>query len=1110
MQENQIHKMINELIHRGHDSKNKLQFVKHYNNFSISPEFVEDIIKESNFMFFSHEFSFDTMQSAYEPFFDWIKILIDCRGDMEVRDLLKECEVYPLQYEIIESFYFSGKCERKEDILLHELNYETNRMMDNMVRIFKYVSKKQPIFILINRIHYAHASALKFLNYMINELSDSDIYILGVYNGEQITNTYYLKEWKKFVELTESRYNVVTWVYREKVQDVARTDFMPKDEEFEDYLVKINNMLELGAYTQADYYLSFLHQKLEEEESNFNSELWNNVNLLYMRNFIYLNDVSNALRISNEMKARIHHNEDYDTTTLFMIEYYICMVEILNHRNELVEKCIRNCENIVAQNKDDELKLRLGIMKHILEYDGFNSQEVRNFQDECDMVFVKLLEEFGFVNHLAYYYTNCLGNNLESIRNENSREKDGGIYEKGLELARSIGNDNCILVFYNIRIVFASSLGRFSYSEKYFNQIMPLIEKSNSKFDLCKNLNSMGYFTCVNGFYQKSHDYYVQALQAEKEIGDTKLIAETLYNMCITSFLAKDLKNSIWYAEMTIEIIEGMGYYAFVCNISKVYALAALANHFNNNEYSCHFYLDKMKRFIAHLLRSNDETKYKFWDDDLMLYYLLCALLEKKEGNYESAVLSFLRSKEHLFKTPGFFFFGYPVLAIELADCYEKMGLDKEANEVLENAIQGLQNANYVSEIPELKAKKNKMLYEKRNYNLRISKELEMEIKNLTNEAVMKRINKGLLSHSEFLSIWQNVINDKNTVDEVYENAYPAALNHFAADQMLIFSKQNQKLSLSCSFYQEEFSEKDLQIVEKYAKLYPNGFVASRMHKEFYFYKEVIEIFGFDEIVSFMMVPYIKDKIVAGVAILYIVMREDFRKISNLFDSEGLVMFKVAYRQMVDLIEKIDASATIKKMNQRLLSVNKQLEESVVKDALTGIFNREGYARKVQEIENGKTMRDCVVLYFDLDNFKYYNDSFGHDIGDLLLTQLAEILKHLAPKDGIPIRYGGDEFLLIVPDISIEQAEAIAKEFYEILKEKQYFIPKIENKLKKFVYIPEEKRISSSIGIARTDYLSGCNLEAAIKRADAALYCVKKTSKKNYKVWNQEDTTDDT
>ena len=125
------------------------------------------------------------------------------------------------------------------------------------------------------------------------------------------------------------------------------------------------------------------------------------------------------------------------------------------------------------------------------------------------MYYYYFLRIYEFFNHLAYYFTNCLGNNLDSVMNENSRDTQTEIYIKGLEIANNIGNDNCSLVFYNTRIVFASSLGKFSYSEKYFKQIIPLIEKSNSKVDLCKNLNGMGYVTCVNGTYQKSHDYYV-------------------------------------------------------------------------------------------------------------------------------------------------------------------------------------------------------------------------------------------------------------------------------------------------------------------------------------------------------------------------------------------------------------------------------------------------------------------------------------------------------------------------------------------------------------------------------------------------------------------------
>ena len=159
MQKEQINIIINEILRRGQGAKDKFRFVKHYNDFIVSSEYVKEIISTHGFRIFSHEFRKDVMQPVYEPFFDWLRELIDCRGDMEVRDFLNECDVYPLQIELIENYYFTGKCERNEDILLHELGYETKRMMDNMIHIIRKISQKQPIFILLNRIHYAHSSA---------------------------------------------------------------------------------------------------------------------------------------------------------------------------------------------------------------------------------------------------------------------------------------------------------------------------------------------------------------------------------------------------------------------------------------------------------------------------------------------------------------------------------------------------------------------------------------------------------------------------------------------------------------------------------------------------------------------------------------------------------------------------------------------------------------------------------------------------------------------------------------------------------------------------------------------------------------------------------------
>mgnify|MGYP002514333506 CR=1 FL=1 len=74
-----------------------------------------------------------------------------------------------------------------------------------------------------------------------------------------------------------------------------------------------------------------------------------------------------------------------------------------------------------------------------------------------------------------------------------------------------------------------------------------------------------------------------------------------------------------------------------------------------------------------------------------------------------------------------------------------------------------------------------------------------------------------------------------------------------------------------------------------------------------------------------------------------------------------------------------------------------------------------------------------------------------------------------------------------------------------VLKQREYFIPKIEQVLKKKVDIPEEKQISSSIGIARTDYKVGRNIEKTVSYADTSLYDVKKSKKKNYRIWTPKD-----
>ncbi|MGB7432870.1 MAG: EAL domain-containing protein [Ahrensia sp.] len=108
----------------------------------------------------------------------------------------------------------------------------------------------------------------------------------------------------------------------------------------------------------------------------------------------------------------------------------------------------------------------------------------------------------------------------------------------------------------------------------------------------------------------------------------------------------------------------------------------------------------------------------------------------------------------------------------------------------------------------------------------------------------------------------------------------------------------------------------------------------------------------------------------------------------------------------------------------------KRQEEEIHKlayyDTLTGLINRKCMTDQID-----RTMRDIVgkqhfgaVLFIDLDNFKTLNDSFGHDYGDSLLTQVAARLRHVVPPNGHVARFGGDEFVVLLDNAGDNQAEA--------------------------------------------------------------------------------------
>ena len=162
------------------------------------------------------------------------------------------------------------------------------------------------------------------------------------------------------------------------------------------------------------------------------------------------------------------------------------------------------------------------------------------------------------------------------------------------------------------------------------------------------------------------------------------------------------------------------------------------------------------------------------------------------------------------------------------------------------------------------------------------------------------------------------------------------------------------------------------------------------------------------------------------------------------------------------------------------------LEEQAARDSLTSLYNDHSGRKLINEyLQNKAPYATCGMMVIDIDYFKYVNDTFGHLFGDYVLVELAQLLRNFfAPKDVI-MRFGGDEFVILLKDIS---HSALVKKGMELV-----------NAVRKMRFGGKDYSMTCSVGIC---YLpeneSGYTYDQMFENADWALYQAKENGKDQY------------
>lgn len=1087
-----IQHWIQNFLQKSSDKAHSAMFIRNYNDHEYTYEdfdhLLGDDLKDG---FFYHSFSKESFKSPYEPFFDAIKFYYDrfYAQTMTIEEFVDACGVYSLQKEIFCSFLLTGVAKRNEFIMIAEIDFEKQKMISSIFGCLNYLAQKHPLVFLLNHLQYSCPSTLVLIRKIVEQSNCCNARFICIYDESRSSISSLEDEFEHIIAVADNN-DMLYEIENTEAHDCSmeyHSFFTPVAKHFNQYLDGLNNLYYTLALDDMAYYIHMIYDKVSDESLKLSNEQSFNFYSFAAFCFTLMGDHNRAMLMSEHLLPLFDEEKNPDLSYRYN---YICgYIQLASTQIELCNKYANRCLSIAQKLGNDRLVFYAEVLLVAAQFGGWRSVFLMDFTKiKPDDRMLLRYKQYNFKNTLAHYLTYAYDNDTESIKRFVSGV-DSKTYLEAKRLSEEIGNIELQLSLYTKYVVLFTEKGFYKMVDRFYDEKIRIFENEKNDQRLANLYLGMGYNNIVSEKYELANEQFTKAIELLYQLKRPEEIAEALYNLVQNNICVEDYVSCRDYMLTLFNILDALSLETLqLCNATKLYALLAMSYYKLGNEYRCFRYVKCMEALLSDMVKDLESSKIGFSRENevIFLYYLLEAVMSMNNNRMEEAGKYFQKARYYFAGYSGVLFYAIIFFVTEYHEYYIRIGDTRGAESILEYGISYCTQNGYTQKAGILRAKALGQDYcvpKLPHLNDSISLEdLSILADHVGKEKQLYKQKNDI----RFLSSWQELLNRYDTSwDTLMTYTINSLQDNFNLEYIFFLKFTNGVPKVV--YENPKLQENDILAITDFFHVVKKEFVANRTEKTFLEYMNLLQVFHNLPVFTLIGIPIYNE---SGLVCIFLGASNINIHERSLMNEDDLGILKTAIGQLNNSLDRIHD-------REDIIEINRQLNKLAITDNLTGLYNRQGLDKMLHQ--NLSCHNTMCILYVDLDNFKYCNDTFGHDIGDLVLKEFASLFERVSQGCGYAVRYGGDEFLIILHDRDILDAKRIANEIYDYIGDGFHSL--ISSYVGHEISVPIEKRLTCSIGIMSSVDGSLEHMSDALKKADEALYYMKRNSKGHCIAW---------